>query len=95
MVKVDKSLARKMYYSGIPITVIPCKCSLEDNDIPKIQLEMLCNTDIDPISLFNKFDIDIRDFENTLESSNYGKYSYYYVSEEDMDSYIMCDLICN
>lgn len=95
MIKVNKSLARRMYYSGIPITAIPCKCSIEDKDIPKIQLEMFCNTDIDPISLSNKFDIDIRDFEGALESSDYGNYSHYYVSKEDMDSYNMCDLMCD
>lgn len=95
MLRIKKPLARKMYYSGIKIIAIPCKCKMEDINIPKIELNMMCGGDIDSLSMVNKFDRDVRDFEVGFNSKVVGYYSHFYVSEKDMECYEMCDMMCS
>ena len=94
MIKIKKPLARKMYYSGHTITVVPCKCNVT-NKVAKAKLSMMCGGEIDTITLSNSFDISVREFEYYNCNSETGYYAHYYVSEEDYNKYQMCKMMCN
>ena len=61
MIRIKKPLARKMYYSGHTITVVPCKCGV-NNKVAKSELSMFCGDDTDPLTTANIFDMTVRDF---------------------------------
>ena len=62
MIRINKPLARKMFYSGHNIIVVPCKCGV-DNEIAKAEVSMFCGGEDDPLTLTLRFDSFVRDFE--------------------------------
>ena len=55
MIRIKKPLARKMYYSGHKITVVPCKCGV-NNEVARMEIVTLENGG-------KEFDRVIREFE--------------------------------
>ena len=90
VVRIKKPLARKMFYNGITITVVPCKCSV-DNTVAKSVISLF-DEGVEPTNRFDRF---VRDFENYNCGVETGYYASYYVSEKDMESYNMCNMMCN
>ena len=96
--KINKPIARKMFNNGITIYLLPCKVS-----------EMALNSDIEtwghPVSInitkdqldskHNKFDRAINEYCFYNCNAELGYYPHYYVTEEDVASYEMCNLMCN
>lgn len=93
MIRVKKPLARKMYYSGHTITVVPCKCGV-DNEVAKVELSMFCG-DTDPLTLANRFDTTVRLFEWHNCNAELGYYAHYYITEEAMEQYNICQSMCS
>lgn len=78
-----------MYYSGVPIIIVPCKCGVT-NKIARAELDMqkdLKCGDEDSLTIINRFDRVVREFEYYNCNSELGYYSHYYVSEEDYNKY--------
>ena len=94
MIRIKKPLARKMYYSGHTITVVPCKCGVS-NIVAKAELSMFCGDDSDPLTMANRLDRTVIEFEHYNCNSETGYYSHYYVTEEDMEQYNMCQSMCS
>lgn len=95
MIRINKPQARKMYNLGHTITLVPCKCGV-DNIIAKAEISMTDCDDTDPItfSLANDFQHKVTEFEYYNCNKETGYYSHYYVTEEDMESYKMCKVMC-
>lgn len=93
--KVNKPTARKLYYEGISIYLIPCKVS-------EVCLDDTQKTWVKPciINMFttdeseNKFDRAVNNFEYYNCNAELGYYARYYVTEEDLEKSSMCDLMC-
>ena len=94
MIRIKKPLARKMYYSGHTITVVPCKCGV-NNKVLKAELSIFCGDDTDPLTIANRFDRTVREFEHYNCNAETGYYSHYYVTEEAMEEYNMCQSMCS
>ena len=96
MIRIKKPLARKMYYSGHTITIVPCKCGV-NNIVAKaeldIQKDINCG-DEDVLTISNRFDRVVGEFEWYNCNSETGYYSHYYVTETDMNTYNMCQSMC-
>ena len=86
MIRIKKPLARKMYYSGHKITVVPCRCGV-NNEAARMQIITLekCGKEFDKL---------IREFEGHNCNAETGYYSHYYVTETDMNIYNMCQSMC-
>ena len=95
--RINKPTARKMYYNGIKIKLLPCNVS-----------EVALNEDttfwVKPveISLFtsnyseNKFDREVNSYiYYNANNQELGYYAHYYVSEEEYDKYLMCNQMCS
>ena len=94
MIRINKPLARRMFYSGHNITVVPCKCGV-DNEIAKAEVSMFCGGEDDPLTLTVRFDSFVRDFEFYNCNKDTGYYSHFYVTEEDMEQYNLCQSMCS
>ena len=90
----NKATARKMFYSGITIYVLPCKVSESALD---------CNSWIQPaifditrnaLGQENKFDRLVNEYTYYNCNAEVGYYPHYYVTEADFNSYQMCELMC-
>ena len=77
-----------MYYSGHPITLVPCKCRV-DNEVAVAKVSLFSMKGI------NNFDTLVNNFEYYNCNSELGRYTHYYVEERDMDEYVMCNAMCN
>lgn len=88
--KVNKKVARDLYYKGITIAVFPCNVR-PDNMwiIPPFYLSLEKSTGAD----FN-YVIDRFEYYN-CHSKECGYYASYYVTKEDLLKSKMCDLMCN
>ena len=92
--KVNKPIARKLYNNGITVYLLPCKVS-ETALTSK-------NSWVNPveISLFtcahsaNKFDRTVNEYEYYNCNAELGYYASYYVTEEDLASHEMCEVMC-
>ena len=93
MLRIKKPLARKMYYSGYTITVVPCNCGV-DNIVAKNNMNYLsdlkCGDD-----MTNRFDRVVYEFEYYNCNAETGYYTHYYVTEEAMEQYNMCESMCS
>lgn len=85
MIRINKPLARKMFISGHTITVVPCKCGW-NNEVARMHLSML-DTNC-------RFDTKVREFEYYNCNKDTGYYAHYYVTEEVMEQYNMCNIMC-
>lgn len=95
--KVNKPTARKMFNHGLSIYILPCKVSERaldgnDNNWVKPVVINLQTTQLD--SKYNKFDRAINEYCYYNCNAELGYYPHYYVTEEDMSSYEMCNLMC-
>ena len=87
MIRIKKPLARKMYYSGHTIIVVPCKCDV-NNKVARMEMITLENGG-------KEFDRLIREFEWYNCNSENGYYAHYYVTEQAMEEYNMCLSMCS
>ena len=87
LIRIKKPLARKMYYSGHKITVVPCKCGV-NNEVGRMEIITLENGG-------KEFDRLIREFEWYNCNKDTGYYAHYYVTETDMNIYNMCQSMCS
>lgn len=92
--RVTKPIARKMFYSGITIYVLPCKVN---------ESALNCNGFIQPaifditrnaIGQENKFDRLVNEYIYYNCNSELGYYPHYFVTETDFASYQMCNVMC-
>ena len=92
--RVNKVTARKMYNYGCSITLLPCKINESALDgsysfIEPVTINMVkCTYD------YNKFDRVVREYEYYNCNAESGYYPHFYVSEEELDKYKMCQLMC-
>lgn len=93
MIRINKPLARKMYYSGHTITVVPCKCGV-DNIVAKTDMNYLLDSKCGD-DMTNRFDRVVREFEYYNCNSETGYYVSYYVTEYAMEQYEMCQSMCS
>ena len=93
MIRIKKPLARKMYYSGHTITVVPCKCGV-DNFVAKTYMNYLLDSKCGD-DMTNRFDRVVREFEYYNCNSETGYYASYYVTEDAMEQYEMCQSMCS
>ena len=93
--KVNKPTARKLYNCGVTIYLLPCKVS-------EVALQTGGNMWVSPVEISlltckhdaNKFDRSVNDFEYYNCNAELGYYASYYVTEEDIASHEMCELMC-
>ncbi len=94
MLRIKKPLARKMFYSGYSIVVVPRKYR-PDNDVSRAELNLIewCGSVLTLNSLFDKL---VSEFEyyNCTDSST-GKTAAFYVTEKDMEKYKLRNLMCD
>ena len=92
--RINKPVARQMYYTGCDILLLPCKVS---------SVALTCSEPwVKPVTIniktcdhgMNKFDRSVNDFEYYNCNSELGYYSHYYVSSEDFEKFAMCSLMC-
>lgn len=93
MIRIKKPLARKMYYSGHTITVVPCKCGV-DNIVAKTDMNYLLDSKCGD-DMTNRFDRVVREFEYYNCNKETGYYVSYYVTEDAMEQYEMCQSMCS
>ena len=93
MIRIKKPLARKMYYSGHTITVVPCKCGV-DNIVAKTDMNYLLDSKCGD-DMTNHFDRVVREFEYYNCNVETGYYAHYYVTEDAMEQYEMCQTMCS
>ena len=91
--KINKTKARKLYNRGLTIHLLPCKVNpavleMKDSFIQSvpISLESFC-CDFDKV--LNEYE-----YYNCCDSSVGSKASHY-VSTEELEKYMMCNLMCN
>ena len=93
--RITKPNARKMYNHGCDILLLPCKVSntaIQDKSpwIKPVTINILnCEHEV------NKFDRTINDYEYYNCNAELGYYAHYFVSEEELEKYNMCQLMCN
>ena len=93
--RVTKPIARKMFNSGITIYVLPCKVKETALDCQSwIQPAIFDITSTQLDSLYNKFDRAVNEYEFHNCNAEVGYYAHYYVTEEDMEKYEMCNILC-
>lgn len=93
--RITKPIARKMYNHGISILLLPCNVidSIVDGSHPwlkPITISLFTSEDDS-----NKFDRAVNAYEYYNCNAELGYYSHYFVSEEDYNSYQMCNIMCN
>ncbi len=97
-VKLTKPTARKLYNLGCTIKLIPCRVSSyvvtrvpSDYDwIVPVEISILnCKYES------NKFDRTVNEYQFYNCNAELGYYPHYYVSQEDYNNYLMCNLMCN
>ena len=94
--RVNKPTARKMFNMGCSILLLPCKV----ND--SIVFEENYGGFFQPITInittcghdSNKFDRTINEVEYYNCNAEVGYYLHYFVSEQELDKYKMCQLMC-
>lgn len=88
--RINKPTARRMYYQGYDIKLLPCKVSdsvvtgvPHDYDwIKPVEINISsCTEDA------NKFDRSVNAYEYYNCNAELGYYSHYFVSEEDYNKY--------
>ena len=98
MIKIKKQLARTMYYCGHKITLVPCKCSV-DNSVAKAELDMnldFCCDEEDSLTIMNRFSVLVFEFEHyNCCSKETGYHADFYVTEEALEQYEMCKMMCD
>lgn len=93
MIRIKKPLARKMFYSGHTVTIVPCKCGV-NNEVAKAELNLTCGI-VDPLAIENRFDRLVNEFTYGNCNVETGYYVHYYVTEQAMDNYNMCLSMCS
>ena len=93
--RVNKPTARKMYNHGCSIFLLPCKANFkvaleEGSPVPVVSISLL-----DSDSDINRFDRAVNTYEYYNCNAELGYYAHYYVTQEDLQSYNMCKLMCN
>ena len=93
--RVSKPKARKYYYNGLTIKLLPCKCNdilLEENNsywIKPVSISMMTSKESE-----NNFDREVNEYEYYNCNAELGYYAHYYVSKEELEAWEMCGLIC-
>ena len=87
--KINKPTARKMYNLGCSIMLLPCKVRL-DNEWVKPTTISLFDSEYD----INEFNRAVNDYEYYNCNAELGYYAHYYVSDEELAKYEMCNLMC-
>ena len=90
--KVNKPDARKIFYNGLSVVMIPCKCSIESKDTPKKEMNMFCG-DEDTLTMMNRFDREVMYFEDEKCNAVNGYYAHFYITEEDYEQYRLCSMM--
>lgn len=91
--KINKTQARKLFYCGHTLYLLPSKVIF-------VEPHTETNAWIKPIeiSLFNNkedFDKLVNYFEYYNCNSELGLYTHFYVSEEEIENFKMCEVMCN
>ena len=93
LIRIKKPLARKMYYSGHTIIVVPCKCGV-NSKVARIDMNYLLDSKCGG-AMTNRFDRVISEFEYYNCNAETGYYSHYYVTEQAVEEYNMCQSMCS
>lgn len=93
--RVNKPTARKMYNMGCSILLLPCKVNDSAVDGSSIWIEPVKISLLDSDSNINHFDRAVNNYEYYNCNAELGYYAHYFVSEEDLNGYKMCQLMCN
>lgn len=87
--RVNKPTARKMFNHGCSILLLPCKVKFENEWIRPYSMSLMTSEETE-----NRFDRAVRTYEYFNCNAELGYYASYYVSEEELDKYKMCQLMC-
>ena len=92
--KINKPTARKLYNNGITIYLLPCKVSetaltSKNSWVSPVEISLFTCT-----HSANKFDRTVNDYEYYNCNAELGYYASYYVTEEDLASHEMCEVMC-
>lgn len=93
--KVNKATARKMYNNGITIFLLPCKvrdCFADGSHewLKPCEISLFTSEESE-----NKFDRKVNAFEYYNCNAELGYYAHFFVTEEDVEKYKMCSLLCS
>lgn len=95
--RVNKATARKMYNHGCSILLLPCKVgesalyeSTSQNHWVRPYSMSLMTSEEET----NRFDRAVNTYEYYNCNAELGYYAHYYVSEEELDKYNTCKLMC-
>lgn len=88
--RVNKPTARKMYNCGITILLLPCKVRFDNEWVKPYSMSLMTSEETE-----NRFDRAVNTYEYYNCNAELGYYASYYVTEEDLDKYKMCLLMCN
>lgn len=86
MIRVNKATARKMYRSGCEIHLLPCKVRLNKVWVSPISISLESHNDT--------FDRVVNQYEYYNCNAELGYYAHYYVTQQEIDNYKMCQLMC-
>lgn len=98
--RVNKTQARKLYFNGSSILLLPCKVSIEnalsDNSwVKPIEISFMEEKNYKDYNA-SQFDFKVNDFEYfNCTDAQLGRYAHYYVSVEDLEKQAMCDMMCS
>lgn len=97
--KVNKTQARKLYFNGCPIMLLPCKININNALSDKSWVKPIKISFIPETSYLDyntsQFDFKVSDYEYFNCNTETGRYVCYYVSEEDLENQKMCDMMCS
>ena len=86
----NKGTARKLYRNGITIHLIPCKVRLNNEWVKPVSISIL-DKDVG----LDTFDHRVNNYTHYNCNAELGYYPHYYISEEDYNKHLMCELMCN
>ena len=92
--RVNKPTARKMYNNGCSILLLPCKVSGSAIDGSHPWVKPYSMSLMTSEEETNRFDRAVRDYEIFNCNAELGYYAHFYVSDEELDKYKMCYLMC-
>lgn len=95
--RVNKPTARKMYNQGCSILLLPCKVSesaLYDSTSHNHWVRPYSMSLMTSEEETNRFDRAVNTYEYFNCNAELGYYAHFYVSEEELDKYKMCLLMC-
>lgn len=92
--KINKPLARRMYNMGYSVYLLPCKVNEVVLTIKDAMIQPVIISFFESKFEENKFDRTVNEFEYYNCNAELGYYAHYYVTEQDYDSYKMCNIIC-